>query len=142
MCLAWKKPNAAKQTRHQNERTRMNLNGKTKKVAGWSLATIVSLAIGILVLWEKGGAFVEPAVTPAIRAEIKELREELGNIATDGRITAFEGKLSMMARIVDTKAGKEQMHQMELRILEKIDESRQETVRLLVQALRREGRTP
>lgn len=120
----------------------MNINGNTKKVAGWSLATIISLAIGILVLWEKGGAFIEPAVTPAIRAEVKELREDIGSLATDSRITDFEGKLSMIARTQDTKAGKEQMHEMELRILDKIDESRQETVRLLVQALRREGRTP
>lgn len=120
----------------------MKLNGNTKKVAGWSVATIVSLAVGILVLWDKGGAFLEPAVTPAIRAEVKELKEEVGNIATDGRITDFEGKLSMIARTVDTKAGKEEMHAMELRILNKIDESRQETVKLLVEALKREGRTP
>lgn len=118
------------------------MNGKTKKFAGWSAATIVSLAVGSLVLWEKGGAFIEPAVTPAIRAEVKELREDIGSLATDGRMTEFEGKLSMIARTQDTKAGKEQMHKMELRILEKIDESRQETVRLLVQALGREGRTP
>lgn len=120
----------------------MSLNGNTKKVAGWSAATIISVSLGAIALWQKGGAFVEPAVTPAIRAEVKELREDIGSLATDSRITEFEGKLSMIARTQDTKAGKEQMHKMELRILEKIDESRQETVRLLVQALKREGRTP
>lgn len=119
------------------------MNGKAKKVASWSVATVVSLAIGVLVLWEKGGAFIEPAVTPAIRAEVKELRKDIGSLATDGRMTEFEGKISMMARTMDTKAGKEQMHQMELRILNKIDESRQETVRLLVAALnKKQGVSP
>jgi hypothetical protein len=120
----------------------MKLNGSTKKVAGWSAATIISVSLGAIALWQKGGAFIEPAVTPAIRAEVKELRENIGSLATDSRMTEFEGKIAMLARTVDTKAGKEEMHAMELRILDKIDESRQETVRLLVQALGREGRTP
>lgn len=120
----------------------MNLNGNTKKVAGWSAATIVSISVGFLVLWEKGGAFVEPAVTPAIRAEVKILSEKVGSLATDSRMEEFEGKIEMMARTVDTKVGKDQIHKMELRILKEIHEGREATVKLLVEVLRREGRTP
>lgn len=117
------------------------MNGNTKKVVGWSAITVIPLLVSALVLWEKGGAFIEPAVTPAIRAEVKELIENVGSLATDSRMTEFEGQVIMLARTIDTKAGKEEMHKMELRIYDKIDESRKETVKLMVQALRREGRT-
>ncbi|KKK86425.1 hypothetical protein LCGC14_2763340, partial [marine sediment metagenome] len=34
----------------------MSLNGNTKKVAGWSAATIISVSLGAIALWQKGGA--------------------------------------------------------------------------------------
>lgn len=103
---------------------------------------MIPLALSGWILYERIGKAAEPAFTTAIRAEFKELKEDVGSLATDSRITEFEGKLSMIARTQDTKAGKEAMHAMELRILNKIDESRRETVRLLVAALKKQGGTP
>jgi len=95
------------------------MNGNTKKVAG--AATIVSLAIGVLVLWDKGGAFVEPAVTQKITAKVETMarRHDADQEKIMGRLDKFKSDLS-----------------------NEMKENNREQIRLIIEALRREGRTP
>lgn len=97
------------------------MNGKTKKYAGWSLATIVSLAVGILILWDKGGAFIEPAVTQKITA-----------------------KVETMARRHDVDQDKimEKLDTLKSDLMEKMDANNREQIRLIVAALRAERGSP
>lgn len=117
---------------------------KTSKWGGGGLgiAGVVVLITNI--------SFFEPQITPKtnaridgvagqivkIKDETKSLRdliiEKTRGVATDGKIRELEDKDLLLARVIDGKASKGDLHKMELRILDKIDSSTKEMVRLLV----------
>lgn len=97
----------------------MTLNGNTKKFAGWSAA--ISIAVGVLVLWDKGGAFVEPAVTKVITEKVKTVAKRHDD---------------------DQKLLIREMNKMKTELSAEMTANNREQIRLIVEALRREGRTP
>lgn len=111
---------------------------KATKLSGGlgSLAGAVYLIVNI--------AFFEPQLTPRTNARIDDLKGEVAalqitveqktkGIASNPRLLELEGKTKMLAREIDTKASREDILQMELRLVNKMDENLKEIVRLMAQ---------
>lgn len=97
------------------------MNGNAKKAVKWSAVTIIPLAISVLVLWEKGGAFLEPAVTPRITAKVETVARR---------------------HDADQKEIMNKLDSVRSDLMDKMDENNREQIRLIVQALRTERGTP
>lgn len=108
------------------------------------------LGIAGVVLIITNISFFEPQLTEktnlridGVKEQVVEVKEEVGSlrnlivertrgIATHGKIRELEDKDLILARAIDGKASKDAIHEMELRILDRIDSSTKEMVRLLV----------
>lgn len=97
------------------------MNGKTKKAVKWSAVTIIPLIISVLVLWEKGGAFLEPAVTQKVTAKVEVVARKHD-----------ADQKEIMSKLDSVKSD----------LMNKMDENNREQIRLIVQALRTERGIP
>lgn len=130
------------------------LNSRTIKLRLPSLDTMKKLGKLGSALGSLGGVvallvyiqFFEPQITPKTNLRIDNLQgevtalqisliEKTKGVPSDNRILEIEGKTSTLARMVDTKAGKQEMHDMEIRLMNAISESARETARLVVASL-------
>lgn len=113
----------------------MPQKGTVMKTAKWGTG---GLGIAGVVIFITQISFFEPQLTVETNKRIDGIEETLKSIPTDSRIGEIEGKTEMLARRLDSEARMtlEKMHDMELRLMNKIDESARETARLVVAGLK------
>ena len=96
------------------------MNGNTKKV-GFGAASIIALVVGILTIWDKGGAVLEPAVTKVITEKVVAVAKRHDE---------------------DQKVILEKIDKMKTDLISEMNENNREQIRLIVQALRSERGSP